>query len=77
MKAAVEILSGVVRIGPGTQQYGDPFEIAVAFSSTDGRTATIKALVAPPGRRLTGNDRRAMVKALAALGLGCVWERIR
>lgn len=45
MKAFVEILSCIVRVGPDTDKYGQSFEFAVGVSSVDGKTAVIKALV--------------------------------
>jgi len=52
MRAFVEILSAIVRVGPEAGEYGNPFEFAVAVSSVDGKTAIVKALVAEtPFRR--------------------------
>lgn len=75
MQAFVEHLSGVIRVGPGCDAYGKPFDYAVAFSSTDGKTAVLKALTSDGG--LTVAHARAAVGALSRLGLAARWERIR
>lgn len=74
MKAFVEHLSGVVRVGPETAIYGDPFDFAVAYSSVDGKTATIKALVSPD-KDFTISHAKAVIKALKDIGLNHIWER--
>jgi hypothetical protein len=75
MKAFVEVLSGVVRAGPDAERYGDPFDLAVAFSSVDGKTATIKALVS--GGELSQAHARAAIRALHRIGLTATWERFK
>lgn len=75
MKAFVEILSGVVRAGPDCDQYGKPFELAVAFSSADGKHAVVKALTADGN--LTTAHRRACFAALKEAGLIPIYERIK
>lgn len=75
MKAFVEHLSGVVRVGPNTDIYGKPFEYAVAYASADGRTAVVKALVG--NGKFTQAHARAIIKALNAIGLQVIWERIK
>jgi hypothetical protein len=75
MKAFVEILSGVVRAGPECEKYGDPFDLAVAFSSVDGKTATIKALSSDGG--LTPAHARVLMKALQELGFKVTWDRFK
>jgi len=75
MKAFVEILSGIVRVGPECEKYGDPFELAVAFSSADGRHAVIKGLVSDG--RSTLAHAKAGTRALNDVGLIPIWERIK
>lgn len=74
MKAYVEILSGIVRGGPETDHYGAPYDYAVGFSSTDGRTAIVKALVGDG--KMTVAHAKAAFRALKDLGLEPRWERI-
>ncbi len=76
MKAHLEILSAVVRVGSDTDAYGKPFEFAVALSSVDGKTAVVKALVA------SGEFGPAHARALAKAIMGSIrgfshidWER--
>jgi hypothetical protein len=75
MKARVEILSGVVRVGEDCDAYGKPFEYAVAFSSADGKHAVVKALVADGNLELT--HAKAAFRAIRALGLSPIWERFK
>ena len=75
MQAFVEHLSGVIRVGPGCDGYGKPFDYAVAYSSVDGRTAIIKALTSRGG--LTVAHARAVIRALKDIGLTARWERMR
>ena len=75
MRAFVEHLSGVVRVGPGCDGYGKPFDYAVAYSSVDGKTAIVKALTSQGG--LTVAHARAAIRALKDIGLSATWERIR
>lgn len=74
MKAFVEFLSGLVRVGPRAEKYGDPFELAVAFS-VDGDTAIIKGLVT--NGHMKPSHYRAGKKALEAIGLKVRRERRR
>jgi hypothetical protein len=74
MKAFVEILAGLVRVGPEAEKYGDPFELSVAFSG-DGEVATIKGLVS--NGAMKPSHYRAGKKALEALGLKVRRERKR
>lgn len=73
MKAFVEILSGVVRVGPDCDKYGKPYEFAVAFSSADGRHAVIKALVANGTFKMS--YAKEIIRALNKIGLVPIWER--
>ena len=75
MKAFVEILSGIVRAGPECDRYGKPFDLAIAFSSVDGKTAMIKALVSDG--KLSQAHARSAFKALDAIGLKAIWERVQ
>jgi len=75
MQAFVEHLSGVIRVGPGCDGYGKPFDYAVAYSSVDGRTAIVKALTSRGG--LTVAHARAVIRALKDIGLTAHWERMR
>lgn len=62
MKAFVEILSCIIRVGPDTDRYGKPFEFAVTVASVDGETAVVKALVSKGDFQL--QYARAMIKAI-------------
>lgn len=73
MKAFVEYLSGVIRVGPQTDHYGAPFDYAVAFSSVDGRTAVVKALSSRGG--VTVAHAKAVIRTLKNIGLDATWER--
>lgn len=75
MKAFIEHLSGIVRAGPDCDGYGKPFDYAIAFSSTDGKTAVIKAL-ATDGK-MTVAHARAAFRVLKDIGLEAHWERIK
>ena len=75
MQAFVEHLSGVIRVGPGCDGYGRPFDYAVAYSSVDGRTAIVKALISKGG--LSVAHARAVISALKDIGLTARWERMR
>jgi hypothetical protein len=75
VKAFVEHLSGVVRVGIDCDTYGKPFDYAVAYSSVDGKTATIKALVSDGS--LTQKHARAIIRALADAGFKATWERVK
>lgn len=75
MKARVEILSGIVRVGPDHEKYGDPYDGAVAFSSADGRHAVVKALNSEG--LVTLSRTKAVIKALKDVGLIPIWERIK
>jgi len=74
MKAFVEILAGIVRVGPECNGYGDPFEFAAAFSANAG-VAIAKGLVGSD--RYTLAHHRAGINALHAMGLVTDWERIK
>lgn len=76
LHAFVEILSGIVRVGEVTDKYGKPYEFAVAFSSIDGKTAFVKALV-NSGEKLSISHVRATIRALKVLGFVVKWERIK
>lgn len=71
MRAHVEILSGIVRVGPDADAIGKPFDYAVAFSASEGM-AEVKALVADG---FTMARARAIGRALNALGLTYTWKR--
>jgi len=76
MQAFVEVLAGVVRVGPECGAYARPFDYAVAFSSVDGKTATIKALASDDAGFTVGHA-RAVILALKGIGLQARWERIK
>lgn len=75
MKASVEILSGIVRVGPDHARYGDDYDVAAAFSSTDGRRAVLKGLTSDD--QLEPAHVRAAMAAVEALGLIPVWIRLK
>lgn len=77
MKAFVERFcdhGGIVRSGPECDSFGKPYSFAVAYS-VQGRQARIKGLVA--GSTFSRPHARAIIKALALVGLEAVWERFR
>ena len=69
MKAHVEIIAAVVRIGSETDQYESPYEFACAVAG-NGTHATIKALVNPDSSKFKfrSDHRRAVARELARLG---------
>lgn len=73
MKAFIEVLSGIIRVGPDCDQYGKPFDYAVAFSSVDGKTAVVKALMSDGS--LTQTQARVALRTLNDLGLTPTWDR--
>jgi hypothetical protein len=75
VKAVIEVLSGIVRVGPEMDHYGSPYDIAVAFSSTDGKTVVLKALVSD--QKLRFSHYKAILKALKELDLKPTWVRIQ
>ena len=82
MKAFVEEIcehAGIIRVGPDTDQYGKPFDMAAAFTveidSAGNRVATIKALTAPM-IPLTIAHARAAVDALSERGFKVRWFRV-
>lgn len=77
VKATVEILSGIVRVGPHHEKYGDPFDGSVTFSSVDGKTVVFKGLAKNSVEAIDTPRYRAIVRALARLGLGVRWDRIK
>lgn len=77
MKAFVEILSGIVRVGEDCDRYGKPYDGAVVFSSADGRHAVIKGLTAYGPKTLTVAHAKAAFRAIKDIGLIPIWERIR
>lgn len=75
MKAHIEFLSGIVRVGEVTDRFGADYEYAAAWSSSDGKTAKIKALVSPD-KMLTSRHAAAAIMALEErTGLSVIWER--
>lgn len=76
MKAFIEILSGIIRVGPDCDHYGSPYEYSVAFSSTDGKTAILKGLVIEDHH--SGREHlRAVERELEKLHLVPSWGRLR
>lgn len=61
MKAFVEHLSGIVRVGSSADKYGDPWEQCATFASVDGKVAHLKAY------RGNGALDRAHVRAAIAV----------
>jgi uncharacterized membrane protein len=76
MRAFVEVLAGIVRVGTDCRAYAKPFDYAVAFSSVDGKTATIKALASDDAGFTVGHA-RAVIRALKDAGLQATWERMK
>lgn len=82
MKAFIEEIcehAGIIRVGPDTDQYGKPFDLAAAYTvdidSAGNRIATLKALTAPL-TPLTIAHARAAIDALSERGLKVRWFRI-
>lgn len=83
MKAFVERLcehSGIVRVGPECEKYGDPYEYAVAYY-VEGPDAIVKALVVPTEDNeehgLKPSHLAACTRALRDIGLRATWHRFR
>lgn len=77
MRAHVEILSGIVRVGEECNGYGSPYDFAVAFSCVDGKTAIIKALTKLNGTDFRHSHAMTIIRALHKQGLEVDWERIK
>lgn len=79
LQAYTELLSGIVRVGPNCHKWTDPFEYAIAWSSVDGKTAVIKALVRAEGSKIpfTMHHARAIIRALRVQGLKSDWGRFK
>lgn len=73
MPGFVELLSGVIRLGPDCHKYGDPFVKSAAWSSIDGKTAILKGVHG----EVTHQDRREVVRLMKELGLKVDRERVR
>jgi hypothetical protein len=69
LKASVEIIAAVVRVGENTDGYGSPFEFACVAAGNGGHV-TIKALVNPDRARFKFGSahRRAIARELGRLG---------
>ena len=69
MKAHIEIIAAVVRVGHEADEYEKPYEFACALAG-NGRHATIKALVNPDKTKMKfeGSHRRAIARELERLG---------
>lgn len=46
MPASLEILSGLIRVGPDHYKFGDDFTVSITFSA-DGETAIVKGVDKP------------------------------
>jgi hypothetical protein len=73
MKAFVRLWcehAGIVRVGPETEKYGDPYQYALPFRIEKG-WATFEGLcfTAP------ASAAKAAIKAVEAIGLKVRWER--
>lgn len=74
MKAFAQPLTGIVRAGPDTDQYGKPWDYAVTYSACDMDTCTVMALKGDGGVTLA--HYRALVAELRRIGFRHVrWER--
>lgn len=77
----MEILSAIVRVGPRTRKYGDPFDFSVAVASCDGHTGVIKALTRPADHTQEPDfempHTRAIIKAVRSMGLVPDWKRFK
>lgn len=71
LEGFVEVLSGLIRLGPNCTGYRKPYDRVVTFSSTDGKTAVLKGWVG----QVTHAHRRKIQALLAPLGLVIDWER--
>lgn len=78
MDAYIEILSGLIRIGPDAHVFPNPYECSIAFSANKG-FATLKGLVVP--RKYTLRESRDIYDIVhqrcRELGLEPIYERIK
>lgn len=76
--AYTEILAGLIRIGPESHKWPDPYELTVAFSANKG-FATLKGLVTP--RDYSVKEAREIYDIVylrcRELGLEPIYERIK
>lgn len=80
MKAHVQILSGIVRVGENCEHYLDNYDFAVAFSSVDNATAIGMGLVNPWGeaKPVTRAHILAAIKQVKEdTGLDLIYERAK
>lgn len=75
MKAHVEFLSGIVRVGPFTDAYGKDYDYSAAWASVDGKTAIIKGLVSPDKMLSRAHAAMALAEVQRRTGLKTDWER--
>jgi len=84
MKAHVQILSGIVRVGPTMEKFGaegpaGDFEVSAAFASTDNKTAVLMACAMErEGQKLTRAHMDAAIEAVEFItGFKADWFRKR
>lgn len=74
MKAFTQPLTGVIRVGPDTDQYGKPWDYAVTYSASDMDTCTLLALKGDGG--ITRAHWHAVMAEVRRLGFRRArWER--
>jgi hypothetical protein len=74
MKAFAQPISGIIRVGPDTDQYGKPWDYAVTYSSTEPGICMLMGLKGD-GKVSTAH-RRAVMQVVRNLGFKSVrWER--
>jgi hypothetical protein len=74
VKAFTQPLTGVIRVGPDTSEYGKDWDYAVTYSSVEPTTCTLLALKGD-GKVSTAH-RRAVMAEVRRLGFYHVkWER--
>lgn len=71
LNAFLEPIAFIVRAGPQSLQYGDPYDCAV-IATVEGRMATLRAL---GGSGFTQQHARAIIRVIKLAGYKVRWER--
>lgn len=75
MKAFIQHLAGIVRVGPDCDRWMAPWEYVAAYSATDMQVAVVHGLKGDG--RFTMAHARAIIAAIKALGFQTVtWLRV-
>lgn len=76
MKAFAQQLSGIIRVGPDTVDWGSPWDYAVTYSASDTEVCTLLALKGDG--KFTSAHRRAIIACVRGLGFKKIrWDRIK